>query len=323
MKGKDTMNDAQSQITALLNVKSANDWLHEAKDLPPDRKLYDEFWTEFETCFLFGGPGSGKSILSVQAGIEISVKLDMAVLYCDFELSLRQFAKRYRNSIGQFYEFPKNFFRAEFSRNTEFNPDSLINSIHLNAKQINAKVIIIDNISWIIENSEKGDVAGIFMKKLSRMKIDNGYSILIVAHTPKRDSTQPINLTDMAGSMRLQNFIDSSFAIVQSAKMEGYRYLKQTKTRSEELIHGFDNVKIGIINQGTNGFTEIQFVGTANEMEHLQRPNENERENIKQKCLDLIKMGKPFREIQELTGLSLGAISKYKKQINGDEILPF
>ena len=243
MKGKDTMNDAKGQLTSILNVKQANDWLHEAKDLPPERKLYDVFWSEFETVFLFGGPGSGKSILSVQIATEIA-QLE-PVLYCDFELSLRQFAKRYRTPNSIYYQFPANFYRAEFTRNTEFNPDSLINSIHLNAKQINAKIIIIDNISWIIENSEKGDVAGVFMKKLSRMKQDHGYSILIVAHTPKRDTTQPINLTDMAGSMRLQNFIDASFAIVQSAKMDGYRYIKQTKTRSEELVYGFDNVQVG------------------------------------------------------------------------------
>lgn len=311
----------QSQITDLLQVKTVNDWLNEAKDLAPDRKLYDEFWSEFETCFLFGGPGSGKSILSVQIATEIAK--NEPVLYCDFELSLRQFAKRYRSKDGRFFNFSANFFRAEFQRNTEFNPDSLINSIHLNARNINAKVIIIDNISWIIENSEKGDIAGVFMKKLSRMKQDFGYSILIVAHTPKRDATQPINLTDMAGSMRLQNFIDSSFAIVQSAKMEGYRYLKQTKTRSEELVYGFDNVKVGMINQELNGYTQIQWVSTSNEMEHLRRPNENERENIKQQCLDLLKLGKSFRDIQKITGLSLGAISKYKNQKNEDEQIPF
>lgn len=315
------MNDQKSQFVSLLSVKQANDWLHEAKGLPPEKKLYDEFWSEFETVFFFGGPGSGKSILSVQIGIEIA--LEQPVLYCDFELSLRQFAKRYRNSNGQFFQFPPNFYRAEFTRNKEFNPDSLINSIHLNANQINARVIIIDNISWIIDNSEKGDAAGLFMKKLSRMKQDHGYSILIVAHTPKRDTTQPINLSDMAGSMRLQNFIDSSFAIVQSAKMDGYRYLKQTKTRSEELVYGFDNVKVGMISQSYEGLTHMQWTGTANEMEHLRRPNENERENIKQQCLELLKTGKSFRDIQEITGLSLGAISKYKKQMYEEETLPF
>ncbi len=311
------MNLDKSQITSLLNVKSANDWLTEAKDLLPERKLYNEFWSEYETCFLFGGPGSGKSILSVQIATEIAEY--EPILYCDFELSLRQFAKRYKSSSGDFFSFPNNFFRAEFTRNKEFDPDSLINSIHLNSKQVGAKIIIIDNISWIIENSEKGDVAGLFMKKLSRMKQDHGYSILIVAHTPKRDSAQPINLTDMAGSMRLQNFIDASFAIVQSAKIDGYRYLKQTKTRSEELIFGFDNVKIGFITQANNGFTKIEWVGTSNEMEHLKRPNENERETIKLQCKDMLKMGKSYREIQEHTGLSLGAISKYNKQLENEK----
>lgn len=325
----DTTDSAKSlkkNLLNLLNVKAANDWMLEANNLPPERKLFDEFWSEGETVFLFGGPGSGKSVLSVQCGIHICVELREPVLFCDFELSLRQFAKRYKLKDGTLYNFPDIFFRAEFSKNTEFNPDNLINSIHVHAQKINSKIIIIDNISWIIENSEKGDVAGIFMKKLSRMKQDYGYSILIVAHTPKRDSTQPINLTDMAGSMRLQNFIDSSFAIVQSAKMDSYRYVKQTKTRSEELVYGFDNVKIGMITQSAEALTHLHWLGTENEMVHLKKANENERENIKQQCLELLKNGKTFREIQEITGLSLGAISKYKNQTKNekiDEEMPF
>jgi len=310
-----------SQVINLLDVQPANSWLKIAKELPPDRKLYDEFWLEFEMCFFFGGPGSGKSIHAVQIGIEIAQT--EPVLFCDFELSTRQFAKRYRYLADTFYVFPEKFYRAEFQRYTEFDPDTLINSIHLNAKEIGAKILIIDNISWIIDNSEKGDIAGNFMKKLSQMKKDHDYSILIVAHTTKRDTTQPITLYDMAGSMKLQNFIDSSFAVVKSSKMDGYAYIKQTKTRSEEEVYGFENVKVGTIQQGNDGFTRFVWEGTANEMEHLKRPSDNERENIKKQALDFIKSGKSFREIQKLTGLSLGALSKYKKQIENEEPLPF
>ena len=303
----------------ILVVKTANKWMDEARNLPDDRQLYDEIWSEGETCFLFGGPGAGKSLFAVQIGVHIA-KTE-PVLYCDFELSPKQFRKRYRIKEGCEFKFPDNFYRAEFTKDIEFESNGLIQSIDSEAKTIGAKIILIDNISWIIENSEKGEFAGNFMKKLSQIKRNNGYSILTVAHTPKRDESNPINLTDMAGSMRLQNFIDSSFAIVQSFKEDGLRYLKQTKCRSEEKAYGFESVQVLRLEQQANGFTGFTNVGTAVETEHLKRPTEPERIDKKNDCLKYLAEGKPYREIITLTGLSLGAIAKYKKE--QEDLLPF
>lgn len=301
-----------TQSPDILTVHTANKWMEEARNMPDDRKLYDEIWCEGESCFLFGGPGAGKSLFAVQIGVHIAQT--EPVLYCDFELSPKQFRKRYRADGGGEFSFPELFYRAEFTKDIEFESNGLILSIDFNAKAIGAKIIIIDNISWIIENSEKGDVAGNFMKKLSQLKRNSGYSILTVAHTPKRDESNPINLTDMAGSMRLQNFIDSSFAIVESAKDAGMRYLKQTKCRSEEKVYGFESVLVMRLQQRDDAFTGFTNIGTAIETEHLKRPIEDERLNKKNKCLEYIAEGKTYNEIQALTGLSKGAISKYKSE---------
>ena len=144
--------DIQTQRTDILTVYTANEWMAKAKDMPDDRKLYDEIWSEGETCFLYGGPGAGKSLFAVQIGIHIAQT--EAVLYCDFELSPKQFRKRYRIIGGCEFAFPEKFYRAEFTKDIEFESTGLIQSIDSNAKAIGAKVIMIDNISWIIENSE-------------------------------------------------------------------------------------------------------------------------------------------------------------------------
>lgn len=309
----DTENNITSKTSSeILIVKTANEWMNIARNLPDDVKLYDELWFEGESCFLFGGPGSGKSILSVQ--IAVAIAESQPVLYCDFELNIRQFRKRYKIKDGIEFLFPDKFYRAEFAKDIEFDVNALIESIHINAKSIGAKILIIDNISWIIENSEKGEVAGNFMKKLSYLKRNEGYSILTIAHTPKRDDTNPITIYDMAGSMRLQNFIDSSFAIVESHKSEGLRYLKQTKCRSEEKAYGFESVLILQLDQDATGLLHFQQIGTSVETEHLKRPTDEERNNKKEDCLKLLSEKKSYREIQQLTGLSLGAINKYKNQ---------
>ncbi len=310
----------------ILIVKTANDWMEEARHLPDDVKLYDELWCEGESCFLFGAPGSGKSLMAVQIGVHIA---DIQpVLYCDFELNIRQFRKRYKIRDGIDFLFPEKFYRAEFAKDIEFESNSLIESIDANAKIIGAKIIIIDNISWIIENSEKGDVAGTFMKKLSHLKRNFGYSILTIAHTPKRDDTNPITIYDMAGSMRLQNFIDSSFAIVESARDEGLRYIKQTKCRSEEKAYGFESVLLMQLEQNEKGLLYFKQSGTAVETEHLKRPTETERMTKKEECLKLLSEGKTYSEIRGLTGLSKSVISKYNNQNKIDteeatKLLPF
>jgi predicted ATP-dependent serine protease len=296
----------------ILVVRSANEWMQIARELPEERKLYDEIWLEGETSWLFGMPGSGKSLFAVQIGVEIA-KTE-PVLYCDFELSLRQFRKRYRIKDSNEFQFPDSFFRAEFAKDIEFESSGLIDSIHIHANTINSKVIIIDNLSWVIENSEKGDIAGNFMKKLSALKRNYNYSFLIIAHTPKRDVSRPITMMDMAGSMRLQNFIDSSCAIVESAKTEGLRYLKQTKSRNEEKVYGMESVMLLSIEQGNDAFTKFTKFGIASEIEHLSSPTEDERISKRDECLELIKVGKTYREIHEITGLSTGVISKYFKQ---------
>ncbi len=307
----------------LFVIKKANDWLIEAKDLPPPSPLYDQLWFEGETAFLFGGTGTGKSLYAVQMGKEIAK--EQPVLFFDFELSLIQFAKRYFNHDWTCHEnFPENFYRVEFKRNITYSQDQLITEIHRAAIEYNSKVLIIDNLTWILAASEKTIDAGNLMKEIASLKRDNDYSILIIAHTPKRDETRPINVNDMAGSMVLTNFIDTSFCISKSFKDSYMRYIKQVKVRSSDMVYGYDSVKVLQLSANNDGFLNFEDVGTERENEHLRNLSDEQRIDKKNKAMEMMEQGKSYAEISQELGISKGVISKYKKQTESyKDDLPF
>lgn len=56
----------------LFTVKTANDWIEQAKARPIPKMLFNEFWFEGELCILYADTNLGKSILAVQIGNSIS-----------------------------------------------------------------------------------------------------------------------------------------------------------------------------------------------------------------------------------------------------------
>lgn len=70
--------------------------------------------------------------------------------------------------------------------------EEIIKNIEEAALTTGSRIIIIDNLTYLCNNSEKGDVAGLFMISLMNLKKKYGWSLLIIAHTPKRSLTSPI-----------------------------------------------------------------------------------------------------------------------------------
>ncbi len=109
----------------LFNVKTANQFINEAKSRPKPSKLFGQLWWEHEICILFADSNVGKSILAVQIADGISqgrnvIGLDVetesqVVLYCDFELSDKQFELRYINDNGKHYNFSDKLLRLEIN----------------------------------------------------------------------------------------------------------------------------------------------------------------------------------------------------------------
>ena len=212
----------------MLSIKSANRTLEDAARRPDPEQLYLELWYEGEVCCLFADSNLGKSIFAVQMADTISQT--RRVLYVDCELSDKQFQLRYTDKeTGQRHLFPDNLFRAEINPcaiGVERYEENIIKDIEMAAIRTATDVIIIDNLTYLCNSSDKGVDAGLFMMNLMNLKKKYGWSLLIIAHTPKRSLMSPITQNDLAGSKKLYNFFDSVFAIGQSAKDKRLRYVK-------------------------------------------------------------------------------------------------
>ena len=168
---------------------------------------------------------------------------------------------------------------------------------------MHTSIIIIDNLTYLCNSSDKGEDAGLFMMKLMNLKKQYGWSLLIIAHTPKRNLASPITQNDLAGSKKLYNFFDSVFAIGKSAKDSRLRYVKQLKVRAGEFRYDSSNVIVYEIEK-TDGFVHFEFKEFSTEKEHLKERTEHDDKKQLQNINDLKAQGKSVREIASLLGLS-------------------
>ena len=299
----------------VFRVRSANAVVREAAATPDPTPLWLELWYYGEVSCLFADSNAGKSIYAVQIGIDIARRGHM-VLYFDFELSDKQFQLRYSDEQGNLNTFPDNLYRVEINRESldvsNFE-DAIIGNIEQAALQTGAKVLIIDNLTYLCIASEKGDVAGALMFRLMALKKKHGLSMLILAHTPKRCLSNPITQNDLAGSKKLYNFFDSVFAIGKSAKDSNLRYIKQLKVRYGNYTYDSDNVIVSAIEK-IGAFLQFVNIGYATEKEHLKEPSEKdlsqEIENVKQ----LSGQGKSIREIAKELNISKSKVGRILKK---------
>jgi RecA-family ATPase len=311
----------------LFTVKTATRWIEQAKTRPIPKMLFGEFWFEGELCILFADTNLGKSILAVQIGNSISkgkqiegFKLEapkQPILYFDFELSDKQFENRYSVNFEEHYNFDDNFIRVEINPDAEI-PDKqtfedyLNNSLERSIVETGAKILIIDNLTYLKNGTETAKDALPLMKQLKAIKSKYDVSVLILAHTPKRDLSKPITRNDLQGSKMLINFCDSSFSIGESHSDTNLRYLKQIKQRNTEQIYDAENVCVCQIYKPSN-FLLFEFLNFGNELEHLKQRTEKDRANIIENVKELSQLGKSQRVISVELGISLGSVNKYLK----------
>ncbi|MCA1759907.1 MAG: AAA family ATPase, partial [Bacteroidales bacterium] len=306
-----------------------------AKERPTPKQLFDELWSEGEICVLFATTGAGKSLLAVQIAESIasgeginSLKNEakaQKVLFFDFELSDKQFEIRYsvkdptQDKQTDHYEFSKDFLRVELNNDAEIPPTKkydtyVLESIEQCINATGAKVIIIDNITWIRSTLEKTQDAANLMQGLKKLKSKHELSMLILTHTPKRNNSHHITINDLAGSMMTGNFIDSCFAIGESANDKGARYLKQIKVRNFGFKYDAENVILCEIMKETN-FTKFEFKGYGSESDHLKQFTNKDTEDLEYNVAELKRQEKSLREIADILGVSHTQVSRIIKKI--------
>ncbi len=309
--------------------KTANEWINEAKDRPVPKMLFSEFWHEGELCILFSDTNLGKSILAVQianiiskgekeAGFELEAE-KQKVLYFDFELNDKQFENRYSNDYKDHYEFDSNFMRVELNPDANMSnglsfEDCLIIALEKLIIDTSAKVLMIDNITYLKTETENAKNALPLMKLMKDLKTKYALSMLVLAHSPKRDLSKPITNNDLAGSKALINFCDSSFTIGASNMDKGLRYLKQIKQRNTEQVYDAENVIICQINKDEN-YLHFEFNDFGSEREHLRQKSSEkdneERDRLIEEVKRLSASGMTQRQIADELGISVGTVNKY------------
>ena len=311
----------------LFKVKTANKWIEQAKTRPIPKMLFGEFWFESELCILFADTNLGKSILAVQIGNSTSkgeqitgFKLEAAkqpIIYFDFELSDKQFENRYSLKFKQHYNFDDNFIRVEINSEAtdRFTEENLSISLEKTIIETGAKVLIIDNLTYLKNDTEKAKNALPLMQHLKELKSKYNLSILALAHTPKRDLTKPITRNDLQGSKMLINFCDSSFSIGESSKDKSTRYIKQIKARNTEIIYDAENVCVCQIDK-PNNFLKFDFLNFGTEREHLREITEQDKGQRINEAIELKKQGNSNIDIAKRFGVSEGAIRKWIKKAN-------
>ncbi len=294
--------DAMS--TRVFSVKPAKQWLTEAASRPNPKSLWLSLWYENEVACLFADTNMGKSIYAVQIADHVSQ--ERKVLYFDFEMTDKQFQLRYTDAeTGKCHKFNDNFLRVEFSPvNVDVsNLAYIISQITEVVDRTGARVIIIDNITWICNNTESGDTAGELMQMLIDLKRRKGLSILVLAHTPKRNTAAKLGQNSLAGSKRIANFMDSMFAIgaTQTDRPAG-RYIKQIKVRSSEMEYGEDHVITAwLVKDGD--YISLMHTGYGRESA-LLAPVEGEAAKLRQRVLELSQTGMTQQKIADELGIS-------------------
>ncbi|MGB0430926.1 MAG: AAA family ATPase [Bacteroidia bacterium] len=323
-----TKDETPDENSGVFIDKKANDWIEEAKKRPVPLELFGSLWFQSELCILFADSNAGKSILAVQIaqaiasgkkyilGINQSAP-NQPVIYFDFELSDKQLEKRYSIDFTSHFEFHSNLIRVEINRHSEL-PEGKTFEECVSAAieglilKYQSKVVIIDNITYLKTDNEKAKDALALMKELNRVKKAHDVSMLILAHTPKRDLSRPITQNDLQGSKMLFNFCDSAFAIGKSSRDSSLRYIKQLKVRSAEEMYGGDNVITCTLVKPGN-FLMFELIGFDFEKSHLKEITQDDREVKIALVKKLAEEGKSQREIASEVEISVGAVNKYLK----------
>ncbi len=310
-------------------------FLDETKLDPTAPQLFGEYWLEGELAVLFADTGAGKSILATQIAQSVASGFPIEpfgldapsqrVAYFDLELSREQFDRRYSHddpSRPAKFPFHRNLIRnpphpeverpPEFKDETHFITTSMVEFIEFSG----ARVVVIDNITWLNNSSQIGNAAPRIMKALFGLKRRLGLSILVLAHTPKRYFRSPLTVNDLQGSKMIANFADSIFALGSSRKGESVRYLKSIKQRSSAA--GADNRTATLRLTKDVCLLGFQFEGFSDERDHIGWMSsrvEPERMMLTEKVLELEKQGLSQRKIGIELGVSASTVNRCLKGI--------
>ncbi len=174
------------------------------------------------------------------------------------------------------------------------------------------RFLFIDNLSALLFDKENTNAATELMTWLNILKKKYQLTILIVAHPPKIDRTQPMNKDMLAGSKQLSNLCDALIGMNSVYNANTESYVKLLKNRdAEELSFNKDTEVFKYNCTRRNGYVYLEDKGLVYELDCLPRGNafarvqEASEERIEEtlKIAALKKAGLTYAEIEKETGI--------------------
>ncbi|MGI4759820.1 MAG: AAA family ATPase [Janthinobacterium lividum] len=272
--------EAAPKLVLSTRVRTAAERLADARNQPELVPLFGRLWETPGIAILAGDTGVGKSILAVHIAHAITspvmellgqdCPVQEKVLYYDFELSDRQFSKRFEN-----LPFTEDLLLGDTNPEADDVVAFTFEQITADLDRTGARILILDNITALaLKTTADADVSMGIMKGLKRLQVERGISSLVLAHTPKLPPHQPLSLNDLAGSKHLSNFADSVFFIARSTQGPHVRYLKQLKNRTDEELPGVVACEIG----DEAGYLSFTYLGVSEEVDHLAMKGSEKQE---------------------------------------------
>lgn len=298
---------------SFFKVSTLKEDLEKGRKMKPPKELIPHILVEHETTILFSGPGVGKTVLGTQIAFELAEQ-GMRALYFNFELSNQQLALRYPNKF-----FPNTLYHAsiDYTKMHDVTDQNLIlPEIERLAVERNIELIIIDNFTNLCINSKEAAEAGNIMLKLLAMRMTHNWTMLILAHTPKRKQGDPLTIDDLAGSKLLSNLADNVIGFNKSRKDKNMRYLIQLKYRSLPIELDFKNVQ-ELTLTSSDGWLHFEYGGYDEERAHLPR-SRDEKAELERDIIRELKQpnGSSYREIADKLGTSPSKVMRVAKSNN-------
>jgi KaiC/GvpD/RAD55 family RecA-like ATPase len=269
------------KASSILRVRGMQERLEAGMREPPSKRLFDSLVFEDETTVLFASMGVGKTVLGMQLADALSRGSPVAegflnesapskVLYLDFELSDKQMALRYGG-----HAFHENLLVADISPDAELSIDTdyagtVLSCLEQALDETDAKTVVLDNITFLANDITQAEEAIMLMKKLKKLKMSRGLTLIVIAHTPKRDDAKPLTRNDLSGSANFGNFVDAMVGIGRVKGCADLRYVKQLKTRSDMEKYHAGNVAMFRLRKPEGGFLRMEHIGERREEELLK-----------------------------------------------------
>lgn len=296
--------------TPFFKVRTANTRLEDSIRIQKPRRLFDCFVVEGEVTVLFAPTNVGKSVLALQIadaisqgkseyGFESELTRGESVAYVDLENTDCQFAGRYSG-----HQFSDNLKILEVPTGVEYTTEQLLSYLKNFISAEKSKVIVFDNISFM-GNLQSANEAMAIIKALRELRDELGITILVVAHTNKKDN-KPLTINDLAGSAKVGNLIDAAFALGRVVGDTGLRYIKQLKARSGEKIYEDPVMVVEMVKEGGLHF---EYRDTDIEQNLLKKPKEDDEEMVYHQVWHLHKQGLSCRKIESELGISKSKVN--------------